>query len=96
MLLANAAREVLTQRLSPSLPDWGKVMLTMALAVGLFGGVLYLLDAFTAKGVAKTHDVVRAVPVPMPMLVVHAAVFVGLFFLYAYVWRIPVLDSLPI
>ncbi len=64
----------------------------MALAVGVFGGLFYLLDAFTAKSVAKTHDVVRAVPVPMPMLVVHAAVLVGLFFLYAYVWNFPVLN----
>ncbi|MBA3847661.1 MAG: hypothetical protein H0X45_13595 [Planctomycetes bacterium] len=64
----------------------------MALAIGVFGGLLYLLDAFTAKSVAKTHDMVRAVPLPMPMLLVHAAVFVGLFFLYAYVWHVPVLS----
>jgi hypothetical protein len=38
------------------------------------------------RGLARTHDVVRRLPIPVPMLAVHAAVLLGLFLAYAWWW----------
>lgn len=65
-------------------PEWLKVIILMALVVGVLGGVLLLLQKGLTSSLSKTHDVVKALPLPTPLVFVHAAAFVGLFFLYAW------------
>lgn len=76
----------------PHLPAYAKVLLMMALTIGIFGGLILILQRMTTASLSKTHEVVRALPLPTPMVVVHAAAFAGLFFLYA--WALGLLEKL--
>jgi hypothetical protein len=74
-------------------PNWLKVVILMALVIGIFGGLILVLQKVMTTGLAKTHDVVKALPLPTPIIFVHAAAFVGLFFAYAWaaeidVWKV--------
>jgi len=88
-LLREVAAQWIAAQPSSVLPNWGKVMFTMAATIGLFGGLFYVLESFTAKSVAKTHQAVQALPLPTPYLLVHAGVFAALFFAYARVMHLP-------
>ncbi|MBA3710096.1 MAG: hypothetical protein H0W83_14900 [Planctomycetes bacterium] len=91
VLLVGAGNELLQRQVSASpLPNWGKVLFTMAVVAGVLGGVMYLVQALAIKSVAQTHRVTQALPIPAPGLVVHILVVFGLFLLYALVWRLPV------
>lgn len=65
-------------------PNWLKVLILMALVIGIFGGLLLVLQRVMASSLAKTHDVMKALPLPTPLIILHAAAFVGLFFAYAW------------
>lgn len=67
-----------------------KVLLVMAITLGVLGVLFLLLERLTTRGVAKTHEVVKALPVPLPMLVIHALTMGGLFYLYAWYLDLPV------
>ena len=75
------------------IPNWAKVLVYMALVVGVFGGVLLMLHRVLTSSVSKTHEVVKALPLPTPMVFIHIGAFVGLFFLYA--WALGLIDVLP-
>jgi hypothetical protein len=91
ILIVGALQEVIQQQVGQlALPNWGKVLWVMASTLGLLGVVLFFVRAFAEKGVAKTHDVVQAIPLPTPTLLVHVAIYAGLFLLYAKVWNLPV------
>ncbi len=68
---------------SQRLPDWAKVLFVMAVTAGILGALLYVIERITRRGVAKTHEIVRTVALPMPYLVVHLCVLIALYFLYA-------------
>ena len=83
---SRAAETYLEERsLASQLPAWSKVVFTMVLVIGLFGGLLLLIHRLTAASLARTHAVVQALPLPTPVILVHAAVFGALFLLYAWV-----------
>ena len=73
-----------------TVPNWGKVLFLMAATVGVLGVFFAVLEKATKGGVARTHDVVQALPIPAPVLAIHAAVLVGLFYLYAHLQHLPV------
>jgi hypothetical protein len=78
-----------------ALPPYGKVLWIMASTLGVLGVLLLVIRAVVTHSLTKTHEVVQAIPLPTPLLLVHALVYVGLFFLYAYVWSIPVWPFAP-
>jgi hypothetical protein len=91
VLLVGALQEMVQQRVQSSpVPNWGKVGFTMLVVVGALGGLLLLLQSFAVTGMAKTHTVVKSLPVPLGTLLLHASVLAGLFVLYAQVWHFPV------
>ncbi len=77
------------------LPPYGKVLWIMASTLGVLGVLLLVIRAVVKHSLAKTHDVVQAIPLPTPMLLVHALAYVGLFYLYAWVWDVPVWPLFP-
>jgi hypothetical protein len=89
LLLVGACQELLQRQVAAlALPNWGKVLWVMGTTLGLLSVVLLVLRSVAAKGVVKTHDMVQAIPLPTPYLLVHALVYAGLFLLYAYVWEL--------
>lgn len=73
-----------------ALPPYGKVLWIMACTLGVLGVLLLVIRAVVKHSLAKTHDVVQAIPLPMPMLLVHALLYIALFYLYAFVWGLSV------
>ncbi len=67
-----------------------KVAFIMLATVGVIGLLLVMVQAMIIRSLAKTHDVVKSMPVPMPVVVLHVAVFIALFYLYAWMWELPV------
>ena len=94
LLLMGLAKDFISDfiRSQPTatLPNWGKVLFVMATTIGVLGVFFAILEKITKDGVAKTHEVVKALPIPAPMLAIHGAVFVALFYLYAHLLRLPV------
>jgi hypothetical protein len=72
------------------MPNWGRVLFTMASTLGILGGVVLIAKAMAKKGVAQTHNVAKSLPIPMGTWILHLAAFCGLFALYAIVWHLPV------
>jgi hypothetical protein len=69
--------------LAMQLPNWGKVLFIMAVTLGVLGGLILIAQKLTVRGMAKTHAALKAA-MPVPYALVHAAVFGGLFLLYAH------------
>jgi hypothetical protein len=85
MLVLGLAKDLLTDRVKASeLPSYGKVLFLMAATIGLFGGLYLILEKLSARGVEKAHEVARALPLPLPYWMIHAALFAALYFLYAH------------
>ena len=79
-------KDLLTQKvMAGTWPPWGKVLFVMGTTIGLLGGLLFFCERLMRTGVATTHDVAKVVPLPIPQVVIHAALLFGLFELYAYV-----------
>ena len=68
---------------SSSLAPAGKVLFLMALTVGLFGGLFFFVERFTARTMASGHRLARGLPIVLPYSVAHIAVLVALYFVYA-------------
>ena len=94
LLLVGLAKDFISDFIksqpASTLPNWGKVLFVMAATMGVLGVFFAVLEKVTKGGVAKTHEVVKALPLPAPMLAIHGAVLVGLFYLYAHLLRLPV------
>ena len=94
LLLVSVAKdligEFIKQQPTSVLPNWGKVLFVMAATIGILGGLFAILEKLTHGSVVKTHEVVQALPLPAPVLAIHAAIFTGLFYLYAHLQGLPV------
>ncbi|MBA3685307.1 MAG: hypothetical protein H0W72_08705 [Planctomycetes bacterium] len=68
-----------------ALPDWLKVVFIMAVTVGILGGLFLFAEQVTQRSVARTHQVVQALPLPTPYLLIHALILFALYLVYAHV-----------
>jgi hypothetical protein len=73
-----------------SFPNYAKVLLVMGTTVGMFGGLFFLVQRLTARGVAHTHGLAKRMPVAVPVSAVHAVLLFVLFLLYARMLRLTV------
>jgi hypothetical protein len=84
MLVLGLAKDLLTDRVKASaLPSYGKVLFLMAATIGVFGGLYFVLERLSTRGVEKAHEVARALPLPLPYWIVHAALLAALYYFYA-------------
>jgi hypothetical protein len=84
VLLVGILRDLLARGIkSSSFPNDGKVLLIMAMTVGVFGGLFVFVEKLTARTVAGTHKAVRSLTGVMPYWAVHAGILLVLFLLYA-------------
>lgn len=91
ILIVGVIQELIQRQVTHlDLPPWGKVLWVMSCTLGVLGILLLVVQAVVKRSLAKTHDVVQAIPLPMPMMLVHGAIYVALFYLYAFVWGQPV------
>jgi hypothetical protein len=91
ILVVGVVQELIQRQMNHlGLPPYGKVLWIMACTLGVLGVLLFVIQSVIKRSLAKTHDVVQAIPLPMPILVIHGAVYIGLFYLYAFVWDLPV------
>lgn len=72
---------------SAELPNYAKVLFIMAGTLGLLGGLYWLIESITSTGVKKTHALLKSFS--LPHVLVHALVFVVLFFVYAAQHHLP-------
>jgi hypothetical protein len=73
-----------------------RVLLAIGLVVGAFGGMVLVFERYVHRGIERTHDVVRRLPLPVPMVVVHVSVLLSIFLAYAWWWdaRTGALDAI--
>lgn len=84
VLLVGILRDHLARGIkTSSFPNDGKVLLIMAMTVGVFGGLFVFVEKVTARTVAGTHKAVRSLTGVMPYWAVHAGILFVLFLLYA-------------
>lgn len=88
ILLVGVVQELL-QRLikAQGWPKWSMTLWIMGCTLGLLGGLVMILRLIAKRAMAQTHQVARAMPILSP-LIIHLLVLAGLFFLYAWVWRL--------
>jgi hypothetical protein len=92
VLLVGILRDLVSQSIKgAALPNYGKVLLVMAMTVGVFGGLFLIVEKLTARTVAGTHRAVRSVTGVMPYWAVHAGILFVLFLVYAHLLRLSVL-----
>jgi hypothetical protein len=85
MLVMGLAKDVLGTRVKSSdLPSYAKVLFIMAMTVGIFGGLFVILERMSTRGMERAHAVAQSLPLPFSYWLAHAALFVALYFLYAY------------
>jgi len=90
LLVAGIIQQLISNAVSASnLPGWAKVLVTMASVAGLLSIVAVSAQALANVGLVGTHRAL-AKTLLIPQLVLHLLIFVGLFFAYACIWRIPV------
>lgn len=84
LLLCGVLKDILGNLVKASslAPHW-KVLFVMGLTVGLFGGLFFFVERWTARTVAGGHKLARTLPLALPTWFAHAAALIALFFLYA-------------
>ncbi len=89
ILVAGVAQE-LVQRLikAQGWPRWAQVLWIMGCTLGMLGGLVLVLRTFATKTVSSTHQAARKLPLPAPLLLMHAAALPGLFCIYAWGWHL--------
>jgi hypothetical protein len=92
LALAGVAKYELTMYVKalPNFPNWGKVLFLLAATVGIFGIVFVAVERLLTRSVERSGDVVKALPLPAPIVLFHLSVGVALFYLYAWVYHLPV------
>jgi hypothetical protein len=91
VLLVGVGQQLLNRQIDAvRMPNPARVLFTMACTLGVLGGLVLLARALATKGVAQTHQVAKALPIPAGTWLLHIAAFAGLFVLYAIVWHLPV------
>lgn len=84
VLFVGILRDVLSHWIKSSqLQNSGKVLVIMAMTVGVFGGLFLVVERIVARTVAGTHKAVRTVTGVLPYWAVHAGILFVLFLLYA-------------
>jgi hypothetical protein len=92
VLLVGILRDVVSHAIKGSaFPNYGKVLLVMAMTVGIFGGLFLFVEKLTARTVAGTHKAVRSLTGVMPYWAVHAGIVFVLFLFYAHMLGLSVL-----
>jgi hypothetical protein len=95
VLLVGILQQLLSQRLAAlTMPNAVRILVIMAMVLGVIGGVVVLAKGLIKLGVEHTHSVAKALPLPMATVLAHLVAFCGLFLLYAVVWHLPV--TLPV
>jgi hypothetical protein len=90
MLLVGAAQQLLSQRMGAvHMPNPLRILVTMAMVLGVLTGLNMLMRLIATKGMSHTHDVAKALPIPAATVLAHLAAFACLFLLYAVVWHLP-------
>jgi len=85
VLVVGILRDVLSHAIKgSSLPNYAKVLIVMAMTVGVFGGLFFFVEKVTARTVAGTHRAVRSLTGVMPYWAVHAGILFVLFLVYAH------------
>jgi len=91
MLVMNIVKDWLFEELRTShFPNYAKVLFVMAATVGLFGGLFFVIERLTARGVAGTHQAVSRLPIVLPTAAVHGGLLFVLFLLYARMLKLSV------
>jgi hypothetical protein len=91
MLLMGVIKDVIFETVrTSSHANWLKVVFVMAATIGLFGGLFFVIEKVTARGVNQTHQALKRLPFAMPTLVVHVALLFLLFWLYARMLKLNV------
>lgn len=86
ILLVGVAQELLQRQIKGmGWPKWGQTLWIMGCVLGILGGLVVLMRGFTKHAVTQTHKAAQSVPLVPPILF-HLLAFVGLFFLYAWIW----------
>lgn len=93
LALAGVAKFELTLAVKhyPDLPNAVKVLFLIAATVGIFGVLFLGLERLLARSVERTHSVMKVLPLPMPVVLFHVSAWVGIFYLYAWVYALPVI-----
>lgn len=91
LALAGVAKYELTLfvKAQETVPNWGKVMFLLAATVGIFGVLFLGLERLLRRSVERTQEVMQALPLPAPLVLFHLAAWTGLFFLYAWIYSLP-------
>ncbi len=90
MLLVGAAQQLLSQRIGVvKMPNAARIVVTMAMVLGVLTGLNMLMRLIAHKGMSHTHDVAKALPIPAATVLAHCATFACLFLLYAVIWHLP-------
>jgi len=91
MLVMGIVKDWIFEELRTShFPNYAKVLFVMATTVGLFGGLFFVIERLTARGVATTHQAARRLPFVLPTTVIHGGLLFVLFLLYARMLRLSV------
>jgi len=91
LLLISLVKDLLNAEVKhAAIANVWKVLFVMGVTVGLLGVLFLLIERFATSGVAKTHEVIQALPLPVPLLAIHGAALVGMFYLYAWHHGFPV------
>ena len=80
-LAQEAAEDWLVQA---PVPAWLRVVLVMGLVVGLFAGVVVVVERGVRHGLHTSHAVAKRLPLPFPVVALHVVALVGLFAAYAW------------
>jgi len=92
VLFVGILRDVLSHWIKQSeAPNYAKVLVVMAMTIGIFGGLFLFVERIVARTVAGTHKAVRSVTGVLPYWAVHGGILFVLFLLYANMLGLKVL-----
>ncbi len=63
-----------------------KSLFIMMLVAGAFGLLMVVVVSATKRSLSQGSKMLQSLPVPTPVLLVHGAVLVGIYWLYATQW----------
>lgn len=88
VLLVAVLQELIQNQIEAALiPNVLKALYTVINNAGMFGGLLLFIVSLTKGSLAKTHDVIQALPIPTPLVLVHTTIWLSLIVLHAWVWN---------
>ncbi len=67
-------------------PPMLRVLAGIGVVVGSLGGLLLVMQKRLQKSLAKTHGMMKKLPIPLPQLVGHGLIHFTLFAGYAWLW----------